>query len=133
MKPLAAAALLVAALACRRAGGNPAATAAPPDEEPPVALNGDVPVEYPPRLYEQGIDGQVVLRLFVDSTGRVVSESTRVAESSGHPELDSAAISGATNLRFAPARRHGVPVATLFLQPVVFKHPARPGVAADSP
>jgi hypothetical protein len=30
-------------------------------------------------------------------------------------------------MRFAPARRDGVPVATLFLQPVHFRHPARAG------
>ena len=34
---------------------------------------------------------------------------------------DSAALAGAKRLHFAPARRHGLPVATAFLQPVEFR------------
>jgi TonB family protein len=96
---------------------------APPDQEPPVALNGDAPIQYPPRLYDQNVEGDVVLRLFVDSTGRLAPESSRVAEPSGYSALDSAALTGARRLRFAPARRHGLPIATAFLQPVEFRHP----------
>src|SRR5207247_10695513 len=66
-------------------------------------------------------EGDVTLRLFVDSTGKLLPESTRVAEPSGYPALDSAALAGATGLRFAPAKRHGVPVGTAFLQPVEFR------------
>jgi len=96
---------------------------APPDQEPPVALNADSPIQYPPRLYDQKVEGDVMLRLFVDSAGRLMPESSRVAESSGYPALDSAALSGARRLRFAPARRHGLSIATAFLQPVEFRHP----------
>ena len=99
----------------------------PPDQEPPVALNADSPIQYPPRLYEQKVEGDVVLRLFVDSTGRLAPESSRVAESSGYAALDSAALGGAKKLRFAPARRHGLPVAAAFLQPIEFRHPAASG------
>jgi TonB family protein len=74
-----------------------------------------------------------VLRLFVDSTGRLVPESSRVAESSGYPALDSAALAGARQLRFAPARRHGLPVATAFLQPVEFRHPEAAGAGWGAP
>ena len=95
----------------------------PPDQEPPVALNADSPIQYPPRLYDQKVEGDVMLRLFVDSAGRLMPESSRVAESSGYPALDSAALSGARRLRFAPARRHGLSIATAFLQPVEFRHP----------
>jgi len=95
----------------------------PPDQEPPVALNADSPIQYPPRLYDQKVEGDVMLRLFVDSAGRLVPESSRVAESSNYPALDSAALSGARRLRFAPARRHGLSIATAFLQPVEFRHP----------
>src|SRR2546428_10112467 len=96
--------------------------AAPPESEAPVALNPDVPIAYPPALFEQKVEGDVTLRLFVDSTGKLLPESTRVAEPSGYPALDSAALAGSTTLRFAPAKRHGVPVATEFLQPVAFRH-----------
>lgn len=95
--------------------------APPPESEAPVALNPDVPIAYPPALFEQKVEGDVTLRLFVDSTGKLIPESTRVAEPSGYPALDSAALAGASGLRFAPAKRHGVAVATAFLQPVEFR------------
>lgn len=95
----------------------------PADQEPPVALNADSPIQYPPRLFDRRVEGDVVLRLFVDSTGRVVAESSRVAESSEYPALDSAALAGARKLRYAPARRRGTPVAAAFLQRIEFRHP----------
>jgi len=94
-----------------------------------VALNADSPIQYPPRLYDQKVEGDVMLRLFVDSVGRLLPESSRVAESSGYPALDSAALTGARKLRFAPARRHGLSIATAFLQPVEFRHPQTGGGA----
>jgi len=92
-----------------------------PESEAPVALNPDVPIAYPPALFERKVEADVTLRLYVDSTGKLIPESTRVAEGSGYPALDSAALAGAKTLRFAPAKRHGVPVATEFLQPVEFR------------
>jgi protein TonB len=97
--------------------------AAPADQEAPVALNGDSLIQYPPKLFDRSVEGDVVLRLFVDSTGHVLPESSRVGESSGYPALDSAALAGAKKLRYAPARRRGVPVATAFLQRIEFRHP----------
>ncbi len=94
-----------------------------PEFEAPVATNPEPPVRYPPALYEQQIEGTVVLRLFVDETGAIVPDSTRIAEGSGYPEFDSAALAAAAEMRFAPARRNGIPVATAFLQPVRFQHP----------
>jgi TonB family protein len=134
-RSLAPCAALIVALACGRAnpgdqGGSRAPAAA---EDPPVALNPDVPVAYPPALYDRGVDGEVVLRLFVDSTGRLTPESTRVAESSGYPAMDSAALIGSPRLRYAPAKRHGLSVAAIFLQPIQFHHPtAAPGGPAAS-
>jgi protein TonB len=97
--------------------------APPPEVEPPVALNADSPVSYPPALFDQKIEGDVLLRLYVDSTGKVTPESTKVIESSGYPALDSAALAGSRNLRYAPAKRRGIPVATPFVQPIEFRHP----------
>src|SRR5882762_2605147 len=111
--------------ACRggsqQSSGQASQAAPPPESEAPVALNPDVPIAYPPALFEQKVEGDVTLRLFVDSTGKLIAESTRVAEPSGYPALDSAALAGAGTLRFAPAKRRGVPVATAFLQPVEFR------------
>jgi TonB family protein len=101
--------------------GQGAQAAPPPESEAPVALNPDIPIGYPPALFEQRIEGDVILRLYADSGGRLIPESTRVAESSGIPALDSAALTGSAGLRFAPAKRHGIPVATAFLQPVEFR------------
>src|SRR6266513_547496 len=111
--------------ACR--GGSPQSdgqnsqAAPPPESEAPIALNPDAPIAYPPALFDRKVEGDVTLRLFVDSTGKLIPESTRVAEASGFPALDSAAVAGSTALQFAPAKRHGVAVATAFLQPVEFR------------
>jgi TonB family protein len=125
-----AAAAVLAALGCGKsappAEQNGAPAAPPPEQEPPVALNPDSPIQYPPRLYDQKVEGDVVLRLFVDSAGRLAPESCKVAESSGYPALDSAALVGARKLRFAPARRRGTPIATAFLQPIEFRHSGTP-------
>jgi periplasmic protein TonB len=94
-----------------------------PAEEPPVAINGVSPVRYPPALLEQGIEGQVLLRLYVDSAGHVIPDSTRIAESSGYPALDSAALAGSPELRFSPALHQGRPIAAPFIQPVQFRSP----------
>lgn len=123
MRALIAVGLLLAA-ACR--GSTPqsdaqAGQAASPASEAPVALNPDMPIAYPPALFEQRVEGDVMLRLFVDSTGKLIPESTRVADPSGYPALDSAALAGSAGLRFAPAKRNGVEVATAFLQPVEFR------------
>jgi TonB family protein len=96
---------------------------ATPAEEPPVAINPVSPVRYPPALLEQGIEGRVLLQLYVDSAGVVNPDSTRIAESSGYPALDSAALAGAPELRFSPALLQGRPVAAPFLQPVQFRSP----------
>jgi len=118
-RPLCAAAVVVL-IACT-GERSPDGGAPPPDVDVPVALNADSPFGYPPPLYEQRIEGEVVLHLYVDSTGHLVPESTRVAESSGNAGLDSAALVGAGGLRFAPATRRGVPVGAAFLQPVRFR------------
>ena len=128
--------LAVGPPACRQAPpaeqSGSGAPGVPPDQEPPVALNADSPIQYPPRLYDQKVEGDVMLRLFVDSTGRLLPESSRVAEPSGYPALDSAALSGSRKLRFAPARRHGLSIATAFLQPVEFRHPPAGGGAGGA-
>ncbi len=101
---------------------QPTATDEPVDL-PPVAINPVSPMIYPQALLEQGIEGRVLLRLYVDSQGRLVGDSTRIAESSGYPALDSAAVQGAPSLRFSPALRRGRPVSAPFLQPVHFRNP----------
>ena len=114
-------------------GGQPDQTLdtgepAPPEHEPPVMTNSNSPVEYPLDLFERGQEGTVVLRLFVDQRGILVPESTTVAESSGHPALDSAALAGTAGMLFAPARRRGVAIDAAFFQPVHFRIPDAPSI-----
>ena len=101
---------------------QPVATDEPVDLSP-VAINPVSPMVYPPALLEQGIEGRVLLHLYVDAQGKLVGDSTRIAESSGYPALDSAAVQGAPSLRFTPALRRGRPVSAPFLQPVHFRSP----------
>jgi TonB family protein len=106
-----------------RLTNHSASAPAIPAEEPPVAINPVSPVHYPPALLEQGIEGRVLLQLYVDSAGVLSPDSTRIAESSGYPAFDSAALAGAAELRFSPALLQGHPVAAPFLQPVQFRSP----------
>lgn len=106
-----------------RLGGPQDEAAESTADMPPVAINPVSPIVYPPALQEQGIEGRVLLRLVVDVKGQLIADSTRVAESSGYPALDSAAVAGAAELRFSPALRNGRPIAAPFLQPVQFRHP----------
>ena len=92
----------------------------------PVVINSESPFQYPADLYDQGVEGEVRLRLFVDPQGRVVPESTKVASSAGAPEFDSAAVRGAVDLRFAPGRRDGQPIGMAFYLPVVFRRYGAP-------
>jgi len=115
-------ALVVAS--CR--GREPAKAAATMENDVPVAVNSGSPFQYPPALYDEGVEGEVRLRLYVDSAGRVQPDSTRVASGSGTPALDSAAVRGAALLLFAPAHRNGQAVGMAFYQPVVFRHGAEP-------
>ena len=123
MRTFAALACLTCVIAAcgERTPGTASVGGGAPRDQPPVALDAVPPVEYPPALYAQGVEGRVVLRLFLDSAGVVVSDSTTVQESSGAPGLDSAALAAVPRLRFAPALRDGKPAASPFLQPFDFR------------
>jgi len=104
----------------------PACRDAPSDDESsgdPELLTKELPFVYPPALFAAGIEGDVGLRLFVDSLGLVVQESTTVVEPSGHPEFDSAAVVGAPYLEFQPARSEGARVGRTVVLPVKFRVP----------
>ncbi len=98
----------------------------------PVMLNKDLPFRYPASLYAKKVQANVMLRVFIDKEGTIVSESTHVAESSGYPQLDSAAVKGSTELRFVPAKTHDQPVPVSILFPVYFRHPDAPPLSGDT-
>jgi protein TonB len=112
--------------ACGKPQAPPTANATPA-EEPPVAINAEPTVQYPPDLYDRRVEGDVVLRLFADSSGKLLTESTRVAESSGYAALDTAAVRGVAKLHYAPASRHGLAISTAFFQAIEFRHPGGSG------
>ncbi len=126
MKEITALVILVAA--CGNGKNQPTTSETAVQDEPaeyetPVVTNAESPVAYPVDLFDRGIEGRVLLRLFVDETGTVHPDSATVVESSGNAQLDLAALRGVGEMRFAPALRHGMPVASTFLQPVEFKNP----------
>ena len=98
----------------------------------PVMQNSELPFKYPAELYAQKVQGNVTLRIHIDTGGRVQSESTTVIESSGYPALDSAAVTGSRVLRFRPAITKGVPLAISVLFPVYFRHPEASPLPGDT-
>ena len=89
----------------------------------PQIANVPVPFRYPVALYEQRIEGDVMLRVHVDTNGTVVAESLRVVESSDNALLDAAAMEGARTVLFRPARLDGRAVPLTVLFPVKFRVP----------
>jgi protein TonB len=104
---------------------------AAPDEVPRM-LNTELPFRYPAALYARKVQGNVTLRLRIDRDGRVTADSTRVEEPSAYPALDSAAMRGAQDLRFVPAKLRGEPMAVTILFPVYFRHPEAPALPGDT-
>ncbi|HLV25975.1 MAG TPA: energy transducer TonB [Gemmatimonadales bacterium] len=135
-RPAAMSATLLAAglIACGNSNSPPPADTATGASSPPTLLNEELPVAYPGTLWARGIGGEVTLKLFVDSTGAVVPDSTRVEGSSGEPQLDAAALRGVPEMRFSPALIRGRPVSSTLLVPVLFNReaPADSGAVADS-
>ena len=99
-------------------GGPPAPTVEP---TPPTAVNTPPP-DYPLELacYEQGGTAGLILKIGLDGRARDI----RVESSSGHPQLDQAALAAVETWEFRPATRGGQPVETDLRVPVKFTPPA---------
>ena len=104
----------------------------PKPDSAPEMLNEVPPFRDPSSLYDRKVQGNVLLRLYIDSTGRVWPESTLVNESSGYPELDSAAVRGSGALHFKPAMKGGVPMTVRVAFPVFFRHPDAQALPGDT-
>ena len=126
--------LLTVAGGCKKGEGSnlPFQTVGRQPDVAPVMLNKELPFRYPPALYAQKVQGNVTLRIYIDSNGAIVPDSTRVAETSGFNALDSAAMKGSRDLKFEPAKTQGQPVPVSILLPVYFRHPDAPPLAGDS-
>lgn len=87
---------------------------------PPRQLPGS-PFHYPEELWDAGVEGETVLRLWVNEEGAV--DTVRVERTSDYAAFDSAAVNGARDLRFQPARQAEADVGTWVLLPVQFDLP----------
>lgn len=73
---------------------------------------------YPPALRQAGVGGTTMLHFLIDTAGAV--PEARVATSSGHAELDSAAVEAARSFRFTPAYSGRDPACIWMTLPVRF-------------
>ena len=85
-----------------------------------VALESSVrALRYPEQLRNAGVEGEVLARFIVDSTGSVRKGSVTVVRSSD-PEFTRAVLESLPRMRFHPARVGGIPVAQLVEEPFTF-------------
>jgi periplasmic protein TonB len=92
----------------------------PPPLEPPTKpkLKSEVSPDYPEIAKQNNWEGRVVVLARINESGEV--EDASVAKSSGHPELDDAAVAAVKRARFEPATRDGKPVAGTVRVPISF-------------
>lgn len=83
-----------------------------------VACPKRVPPVYPAWSKRMREEGEVVLQVFLDNTGRVVQ--TEINRTSGSPRLDEAALEAVKRWRCRPATVDGRPVAAVALQSINF-------------
>ncbi|MBP7302308.1 MAG: energy transducer TonB [Brachymonas sp.] len=81
-------------------------------------LAGALHIHYPGLSQELGEEGTARVRLRYDAYG-VVQEAS-IAQSSGSPSLDRAALASARQARIRPGTRYGVPQAGVVVLPVRF-------------
>lgn len=87
----------------------------------PRLLNRASPFVYPRAQFDARVNGDVLLRLWIDTSGTPVRESTVVQEHARVAAFDSAALAGAVHLRFSPAMQGDQPVAVSVALPVQFR------------
>lgn len=91
-------------------------------QDPPELLAAPVP-PYPALLREAGVEGQVMVQVVVDTTGRPEPGSLRVVESTNRG-FDAAAVATVRGALFRPGRVWGRAVRVLVQVPVAFRlHP----------
>jgi len=86
-------------------------------DSPPMLANRDE-ITAAMHAVGAGLEARVVLQVRVDDRGYV--REARVAQSSGMPELDDAAVWIGEQMRFRPAQHQGQPVSALVEIPVTF-------------
>ncbi|PAY16899.1 hypothetical protein CKO51_24515 [Rhodopirellula sp. SM50] len=87
--------------------------------ETPVDLSSNPPPQYPLDAARNRLEGTVLLRLRVDTSGNV--SDVEIIESSGHGSLDQAAVEAVKRWKGQPARRFGRAIASEEVLPVRFR------------
>jgi protein TonB len=91
----------------------------PPKLENPSEIQRLLERVYPSQLREAGIEGTVILWIFVEKQGDV--HKTEVKESSGYEVMDEAALSTAEKMRFTPAMNRDKATPVWLAQPITFR------------
>lgn len=76
-------------------------------------------VREPEEVSKGNKEGEVIVEATISSDGRVVS--TKIAQSSGFPGMDSEAMLAVSRATWKPARKNGRPVTATVRVPVVFQ------------
>ncbi|MEX1049735.1 MAG: energy transducer TonB [Akkermansiaceae bacterium] len=87
-------------------------------DSPPMPANKFPPI-YPRALLSKGIGGRVLVSCTVDASGQVASVSLK--QSSGHPELDQAAVNAVNKWKFKPGTKGGRKVKATCIVPFNFE------------
>ncbi|OGP61437.1 MAG: hypothetical protein A2V65_08130 [Deltaproteobacteria bacterium RBG_13_49_15] len=97
----------------------PAAVTATPAREATPMYRLNPPPEYPGIAKKRGLEGTVILDVFVEITGEVRELS--VYQPSGHPVLDRAALASVRRWLFEPGMKGDKPVAMWVRVPIRFR------------
>lgn len=87
-------------------------------DSPPTPVN-KLPPTYPSSLLSKGIGGRVLVTCTVDADGRVTG--TSIKQSSGHPDLDKAAVNAVNKWKFKPATKGGRKIKATCVVPFNFE------------
>jgi protein TonB len=98
-------------------------------EESAVRVDGSSAPAYPPELLRSGVEGAVLARFVIDTTGRVDPATFQVLRAS-HPAFLESVREALTGMRFSPATSHGRHVRELVEQSFQFR--LSPPVAAPA-
>ena len=94
----------------------------------PTVVSDASPFVYPVEQWDSGVEGETELMILVSEMGEV--DSVYVSKESGLAPFDSAALAGARQLRFSPARTGERRIAKWIRVPIRF---SREGATVGSP
>ncbi len=100
-------------------GGSDGEGALGEEMDTPASPVSKTPPTYPSSLLSKGIGGRVLVNCTVDDTGRVTG--TSIKQSSGHPDLDKAAVNAVNKWKFKPATKAGRKLKTSCIVPFNFE------------